>query len=338
MDWPGLHGPGGRGATGYLFAYGSLLPGERNHGVLAGRVVWSRPATARGQLVHLPEGYPALLPGDGECAGDLMAVAGLDDLWPALDRLEGVTAPPTSADPYVRREVPVRCEGRTIPAWCYVVAPEVAAAVRRRGIPVQGRWPAWLARAGAADERGPLPDILAPGLLAVFVGFNPGVRSAAAGHHYAGRANRFWELLHAARLTPRLLSPEEDHELLRHGLGSTNLVARATPGAAELRAAELRGGALSVRLKLAHHRPLAACYVGKGVYRAMRGLSGPVRYGLQPEALVEGVADFCLPNPSGRAAIPFADKLGPYRDLAAWIAQFVGPRPGGRRGRRSSET
>ena len=42
----------------------------------------------------------------------------------------------------------------------------------------------------------PVPDIIADGLLILFVGYNPGLRSAAVGHHFAGGSNRFWKLLH----------------------------------------------------------------------------------------------------------------------------------------------
>lgn len=45
-----------------------------------------------------------------------------------------------------------------------------------------------------------LPDYLVPKLGILFVGINPGLRSAALGHHYAGPSNRFWKLLYEASL------------------------------------------------------------------------------------------------------------------------------------------
>ena len=56
-----------------------------------------------------------------------------------------------------------------------------------------------------ADPHVVLPDYLLPGLCLVFVGFNPGRRSALVAHHYAGRTNQFWRLIHDAGITPRLV-------------------------------------------------------------------------------------------------------------------------------------
>ena len=39
----------------------------------------------------------------------------------------------------------------------------------------------------------PLRDRIRPGVRVLFVGINPGVRSALTGHHFAGFSNRFWE-------------------------------------------------------------------------------------------------------------------------------------------------
>src|SRR5512132_675953 len=73
-----------------------------------------------------------------------------------------------------------------------------------------------------------LPDYLQPGLHVLFVGINPGLRSAALGHHYAGHSNRFWKLLYESTLVPEQLSYREDSRLPEWGLGLTNLVPRAT--------------------------------------------------------------------------------------------------------------
>ena len=52
-----------------------------------------------------------------------------------------------------------------------------------------------------------VPDVIAPGLSVLFVGINPGLYSAAVGHHFARPGNRFWPTLHQAGFTPRLVSP-----------------------------------------------------------------------------------------------------------------------------------
>ena len=53
-----------------------------------------------------------------------------------------------------------------------------------------------------------VPDVLGPGLTAIFCGINPGRVSAAANAHFANPRNDFWRLLHAAGFTPRLYEPE----------------------------------------------------------------------------------------------------------------------------------
>jgi hypothetical protein len=82
---------------------------------------------------------------------------------------------------------------------------------------------------------GRLADILAPDLRCVFVGINPGLKSAEAGFHFANPRNDFWRLLAGAGLTSRLLEPSQQDELLANGLGLTNAARRVTRGSGELR-------------------------------------------------------------------------------------------------------
>jgi TDG/mug DNA glycosylase family protein len=77
---------------------------------------------------------------------------------------------------------------------------------------------------------GVLRDRVAPGLRVLFVGINPGLRSAALDHHFAGHSNRFWKLLYEARLVPEPVTFEDDDRLPGWGYGITNLVARPTAG------------------------------------------------------------------------------------------------------------
>src|SRR5581483_5112358 len=88
-----------------------------------------------------------------------------------------------------------------------------------------------------------LPDLIQPKLKVLFAGINPGLYTAAIGHHFGRPGNRFWPALHAAGYTPRLFSPFEEKLLLPLGYGITNLVARATATADQLTADELRAGA-----------------------------------------------------------------------------------------------
>jgi TDG/mug DNA glycosylase family protein len=162
------------------------------------------------------------------------------------------------------------------------------------------------------EDQDPVPDILAPGMRVLFVGFNPGTRSGRIGHNYAGPGNQFWRLLHAAGLTPRQLRPEEDRSMVQWGLGSTNLVARATPGAADLTRGELAAGAPRIGRIVAQYRPKVVAYTGKGVYLPASGRDR-ADWGLQPDSLFPPAVDVVLPSPSGLARLPFEEKLRWYR-------------------------
>jgi double-stranded uracil-DNA glycosylase len=149
--------------------------------------------------------------------------------------------------------------------------------------------------AAAAGRR--VPDVLAPGLRVLFCGINPGLWSAAVGHHFARPGNRFWKALHRGGFTDRLLAPDEEAELLRRGLGITNLVDRATAGAADLTPEELRAGGRLLAAKVHSARPSVVAVLGVGAYRTAfarpRATVGP-----QPDA-IGGVPAWVLPNPSG---------------------------------------
>src|SRR6516225_8612919 len=87
----------------------------------------------------------------------------------------------------------------------------------------------------AAKGKG-VPDVIRHGLKILFCGINPGLYTAAVGHHFARPGNRFWPALHAGGFTDRVLAPSEELELLDLGYGITNVVARATATADELSA------------------------------------------------------------------------------------------------------
>jgi double-stranded uracil-DNA glycosylase len=143
----------------------------------------------------------------------------------------------------------------------------------------------------------PVPDVVAPGLDVLFCGINPSLTSAARRHHFARPGNRFWPALHLAGLTPRRLTPDEDRELLRYGLGVTNVVARPTRTAAELSAAELRAGARALTALVERERPRVLAVLGVTAWRIAFDRPRAV-LGLQPET-VGGAATWVVPNPSG---------------------------------------
>ncbi|KXT15189.1 hypothetical protein AC579_3943 [Pseudocercospora musae] len=116
----------------------------------------------------------------------------------------------------------------------------------------------------------PLTDILEPNLICVFVGFNPGVKTAQSGHAYAHPSNMFWKLLHSSGCTDERLKPEQDVDLPRlYSMGNTNIVARPSKDAAELSKAESAAGTPILEEKVRKYRPEAVCIVGKGIWESI---------------------------------------------------------------------
>lgn len=140
-------------------------------------------------------------------------------------------------------------------------------------------------------------DVIASGLNALFVGINPGLYTAWAGHHFARPGNRFWPALYRSGFTPRLLRPEEEGELLAWGLGITNIAPRATTAADELIAAELVEGGRRLEAKVREYAPRWVAVLGIGAYRTAFGRP-KAALGPQPEGLA-GARLWVLPNPSG---------------------------------------
>jgi TDG/mug DNA glycosylase family protein len=169
---------------------------------------------------------------------------------------------------------------------------------------------------GAADPSATasaVPDVLAPGLRAVFCGINPGRVSAAAGAHFANARNDFWRLLHDAGFTPRLLAPAEQFELLAYGYGLTNAAFRTTPGSGDLRKADFAGAAARLERIASELEPRAIAFVGKEAYRGPFGERpdhGPQERRLGTTLL------FVLPSTSpANAAVPYAERLCWFREL-----------------------
>ena len=157
-----------------------------------------------------------------------------------------------------------------------------------------------------------LPDYVAPELRVLFVGINPGLRSAEVGHHFAGHSNRFWKLLADSRLIPHSLNYWEDARLLEWGIGLTNLVARPTTGIHELTREDYDQGRITLLKKIDHFRPKIVALLGIGMARVFlsqfsrdniptHSKALPIKPGLQ-RIFVHQSKVFVLPNPSGRNA------------------------------------
>ena len=166
----------------------------------------------------------------------------------------------------------------------------------------------------------PLRDRIRRGVRVLFVGINPGVRSAVTGHHFAGFSNRFWKLLYESRLVPEPIGYQDDERLPEWGFGITNIVPRATPGIDTLEKEEYSAGRVRLRRKVLRYQPDVVAAVGVTVFRAMfPGRRGAVALGLQPEQ-VGSSAVFVLPNPSGRNAnYSYLEMLEAYVDLAKYV-------------------
>jgi TDG/mug DNA glycosylase family protein len=180
-----------------------------------------------------------------------------------------------------------------------------------------------------AWERLRLRDRIAPNLRVLFVGINPGVRSATTGHHFAGYSNRFWSLLWDSRLVPERVRAEDDDRLIAWGYGVTNLVARPSPGIDALRPHEYVDGWRVLEKKIRRHRPRIVAFVGVTAYRAVLPLieadaaNEQVQKKKPPQSVIglqrrsiHGSQVFVLPNPSGRNAnFTYAEMLAAFRKL-----------------------
>lgn len=148
-----------------------------------------------------------------------------------------------------------------------------------------------------------LTDHIEPGVQILFVGINPGLRSAAIGHHFAGYSNRFWKLLFESKLTPEPLTHQDDWRLPDWGLGLTNIIQRPSTGIKVLKPREYMAGKKRLIATVKRYRPHAVALLGVTIYRTVfpEYRIGRVSLGLQAETLA-GCPVFVLPNPSGRNA------------------------------------
>jgi TDG/mug DNA glycosylase family protein len=168
-----------------------------------------------------------------------------------------------------------------------------------------------------------LEDILPPHPRLLLVGINPGRRSGAVGHHFAGNGNPFWRLLYEARLIPEALTYDQDRRLGEFGVALTNLCPRTTRTAAELTTPEIDRGRRALARKVQRLRPRVVCFVGLSLYQMYfrRPQSGGA--GEKPETIA-GARVFVVPNPSGlNASFPgFQHKLVWFEALREFLARL----------------
>ena len=170
-----------------------------------------------------------------------------------------------------------------------------------------------------------LPDYLRTGLRVLFVGINPGLRSATLSHHFAGHSNRFWKLLYDARLVDEPLTYVDDARLTTWGIGLTNLIERPTAGVEALSPVEFEAGREALEQKIRRYRPRIVALLGITIYRKLFGHTlAPAEtppVGRTP-AVLGGRPVYLLPNPSGRnACYSYQRLVSAYCELA----RTVGP-------------
>jgi double-stranded uracil-DNA glycosylase len=142
-----------------------------------------------------------------------------------------------------------------------------------------------------------VPDVIAPNLRVLFAGINPGLYTAAVGHHFARPGNRFWPALYKSGFTKRLLSPFEERELLCLGLGITNVVRHATASASELTKEDFNNGGRVLAAKVKRYHPRIVAILGVGAYR--QAFVNPQAQIGEQAGRIHSARVWVLPNPSG---------------------------------------
>ena len=173
-----------------------------------------------------------------------------------------------------------------------------------------------------------LPDIIAPDLALLFVGYNPSVHSSRRGHFYAGPGNQFWRLLWLAGLTPRIFTPEEDRSLLVLGIGITDLCPIPTPGIDDLPRAVAVAGREALTDKIQRLRPRIVSFNGKATFERYFGRP-PVGWGAQ-DRRIGGAPSlvYVTPSSSGRANGVQVDREAAYLGLGLLMREIaLTPRP-----------
>ena len=160
-----------------------------------------------------------------------------------------------------------------------------------------------------------LPDVVGPRMRLLLCGLNPSIYSADAGVGFARPGNRFWPAAIASGL---LTAPRDGRDAyLRHRVGMTDLVKRATPRADELSPEEYRLGAARVQRLVEWLRPGAICFVGLSGYRIAVDRRATAGVQLAPFG---GVPAYVMPNPSGLNAHATPAVLTEHLRAAAALA------------------
>lgn len=169
-----------------------------------------------------------------------------------------------------------------------------------------------------------LPDRIFSSMMILFVGTNPGTRSARIGHYFAGKSNIFWKILHESGLTSERLYTEIDYMIKNYGYGLTDVIKRPTRSTSDLNMNDSDGSDTRLDAIVLEYRPNIVAFVGKTGFRHYtREYKTPLRYGRQ-NLVMEGSEEvYLLPSTSGQsyADTKYAEKLYWYRNLKEWIVE-----------------
>ena len=177
-----------------------------------------------------------------------------------------------------------------------------------------------------------LPDYLAPGLELVLIGINPGLYSVERGHYFARASSRFWPAFSRSTLSEavrrglgvEVLRPEHDRELVRFGIGFTDVVKLPSANAAGLAPRDYEEWAPRLLRKIKRYRPRVACFHGLTAYRPF------LKYGLRRDGVpmlgeqretIGATKVYVVPNPSPANAHFNVVEQAKWYDR---LAEFVG--------------
>ncbi len=167
------------------------------------------------------------------------------------------------------------------------------------------------------DPMKTLPDIIEPRIKVLFVGTNPGAKSARIGHYFAGASNMFWKLLFESKITQERLTTEIDYKVIEYGYGLTDVIKRPTRSTTELRKLDGKGARRRLDNLIDKNKPKIVAFIGKTGYRYYldEGLI-PLTYGVQKEEIAESRV-YLLPSTSGAS---FADTK--YPEKLSWFKRL----------------
>jgi double-stranded uracil-DNA glycosylase len=148
----------------------------------------------------------------------------------------------------------------------------------------------------------PLPDVLhdllAPSLQIVLCGTAASTLSAKASAYYANPQNKFWRILHETGLTPARLQPHQFRDLLKYGIGLTDLVKTHSGMDHQVRAGFGDASRARLRDSMLRCRPAFLAFTSKTAGENFLG--GKRAYGEQAETLAT-TRIWILPSTSGAA-------------------------------------